>query len=112
MLPFERAGAPDTQLDKWADWVFRRRFGGNEVYYQATMQQLGEVADRIIARAEIQSGQTVLDIGTGDGIVGVRCLERVGAEGTVIFSDISASVIENCRELLASTTIAKTDFVV
>jgi arsenite methyltransferase len=93
-----------SPIDKWADWVFKRRFGGNQTLFRATMEQLGEVADRVLARAEIQQGNIVLDVGTGDGLLGSRAIERVGESGTVIFSDISGDVIDQCRSIFAGVT--------
>ncbi len=54
------------------------------------MEHLAGVRDRVLAHAEPLDGATVLDVGTGDGLIGLEALERVGASGRVIFSDISA----------------------
>ena len=39
----------------------------------------------------------VLDVGCGDGLIAFGALDRVGPEGRVIFSDISAALVERCR---------------
>jgi len=39
----------------------------------------------------------VLDVGCGDGLIAFGALERVGGNGQVIFSDISADLISRCR---------------
>lgn len=48
--------------------------------------------------AEPLEGAVVLDVGAGDGLIGLAALERVGARGTVIFSDISEALLEQCRQ--------------
>lgn len=47
-------------------------------------------------------GETLLDVGTGDGLIGVAALDLVGASGRVIFSDVSEALLERCREIVAS----------
>jgi arsenite methyltransferase len=53
----------------------------------------------VLDRAEIQAGETVLDVGCGDGLIAFGALERVGTDGRVIFSDISQVLLEVSREL-------------
>jgi ubiquinone/menaquinone biosynthesis C-methylase UbiE len=63
---------------------------------------LGElhlVRDRVLKRAEIEPGSTLLDVGTGDGLIGFGALEMVGSSGQVIFCDVSADLVDVCRAL-------------
>ena len=46
------------------------------------------------SRGEPVLGETLLDVGTGDGLIGVAALDLVGASGTVIFSDVSEALLE------------------
>ncbi|MDP9285207.1 MAG: class I SAM-dependent methyltransferase [Actinomycetota bacterium] len=63
--------------DRWAEWILERRFGGSE--QSAPMfDALAKVRDRVLERAEIQPGETVLDVGCGDGLIAFGALERVG----------------------------------
>ena len=39
----------------------------------------------------------LLDVGTGDGLIGFAALDRVGPLGQVIFSDVSADLLAECR---------------
>ncbi len=48
--------------------------------------------------AEPLEGGTLLDVGAGDGLIGLAALERVGAHGSVIFADISPALLEQCRK--------------
>lgn len=85
-------------MDKWAEWLLKKRFGGNEDIYKKTMEFMGAIRDRVLDAARIERGNTVLDVGCGDGLLAMGALDRVGAEGRVIFSDVSESCIEHCRQ--------------
>jgi arsenite methyltransferase len=80
--------APVTR-DRWAEWLAERRFGGD-------LEVRAEVLDTVLDRAELSEGETLLDVGCGEGLIGFGALER-GA-GTVIFSDISTDLLDFCRE--------------
>jgi ubiquinone/menaquinone biosynthesis C-methylase UbiE len=56
----------------------------------------------LLDRAQLTPGETVLDVGTGDGLIAFGALEWVGATGRVIFSDISQDALDRCREAVAA----------
>jgi len=47
----------------------------------------------------LQSGERVLDVACGTGLVSFRMLEAVGETGTVVGTDISAQMVEHARRL-------------
>ena len=49
------------------------------------LRRLAPVRDHILDRADIRPGDTVLDVGTGQGLLGLAALERTGQDGHVIF---------------------------
>jgi ubiquinone/menaquinone biosynthesis C-methylase UbiE len=55
--------------------------------------------DQILQHATITQGETILDVGCGDGLIAFGALDRVGEEGLVIFSDISQDLLEHCHSL-------------
>lgn len=61
------------------------------------MDHLAGVRDRLLANAGPLDGATLLDVGSGDGLIGLEALDRVGAGGEVIFSDISPAIVEHLR---------------
>jgi arsenite methyltransferase len=90
--------------DRWAEWILRRRFGGDEQAAATMLDTLGGVRDRVLERAEIREGDVVLDVGCGDGLIAFGALDRVGAAGRVLFSDISRDLLDVSRELAGGDT--------
>ena len=60
------------------------------------LEGLAHVRDKVLDRAWLEPGETVLDAGCGEGLIGFGALER-GA-GHVVFADASADVLDLCRE--------------
>jgi arsenite methyltransferase len=58
--------------------------------------ELVPVRDKVLDRAGLAEGETLLDVGCGEGMIGFGALER-GA-GHVVFSDISDDLLDFCRE--------------
>ena len=85
--------------DRWARWLLERRHGGDERQFEDLLPVLAEFQRRVIANAEIREGDVILDVGTGDGLIGFGALDSVGASGRVIFSDISQDLLDKCKEL-------------
>src|SRR5256885_7462313 len=85
-----------TTRDRWAEWLAERRFGGDPDVRADALAKLGRTRDRVLDRAELRKGETLLDVGCGEGLIGFGALER-GA-GRVIFSDISADLLDFCRD--------------
>ncbi|HEV2774538.1 MAG TPA: class I SAM-dependent methyltransferase [Solirubrobacteraceae bacterium] len=79
--------------DRWSRWLLERRDAGDERQRSAILDRLAPVRERVLAHAEPLDGATLLDVGTGDGLIGLEALDRVGPQGTVIFSDISDALL-------------------
>jgi arsenite methyltransferase len=86
--------------DIWAEWLAVHRYGGDPDVRRETLQKLAEVRDKVLDRAALSEGETLLDVGCGEGMVGFGALDR-GA-GHVVFSDISGDVLDVCRETAAA----------
>lgn len=93
----------DAENDPWAAWLSRRRHGGDLQMLRRMLDQLAPVRDRVIAGAHLRDGGAVLDVGCGDGLIAFAAAGVVGASGTVIFSDISAALLDQCRQIATDT---------
>src|SRR5436309_12176624 len=82
--------------DRRAEWILSRRFGGDAAAGEV-LEGLRKVRDRVLDRAELLEGETLLDVGCGDGLISFGALERGAAR--VIFSDVSQDLLDVSREL-------------
>jgi arsenite methyltransferase len=58
------------------------------------LASLAPVRDELLDLAEVDPGEVVLDVGCGNGLIGLGALDR-GAR--VIFSDVSQACLDDCR---------------
>lgn len=86
-----------TTADRWSDWILRSRDGGDPAWRARTLQFLGPIRDRVLDAAAPAPGETVLDVGCGDGLLAFAALDRVAPDGEVLFTDVSAPLLEHCR---------------
>ncbi|HEX6390802.1 MAG TPA: methyltransferase domain-containing protein [Solirubrobacteraceae bacterium] len=101
-----------VQPDQWSRWLRERRDAGDERQRSAIRDLLGPVRARVLSNAEPLDGATLLDVGTGDGLIGLEALERVGSAGTVIFSDISDALLAHVHDaVVAQGLLARARFV-
>jgi arsenite methyltransferase len=79
--------------DCWADWVLARREGGSG----GGLSHLAGVRDAVLDAAGLAPGQVIVDVGCGDGLIGLAALDRVGEHGHVVFADVSERLLDACR---------------
>ena len=85
--------------DRWHRWLLDVRFGGDAACREKDLTEfLYPVRDTVLDRARLRPGETLLDVGTGDGLIAFGALERLGPAGRVIFSDISQDLLDHCRK--------------
>jgi ubiquinone/menaquinone biosynthesis C-methylase UbiE len=89
----------ETVRDHWAEWLLERRFGGDSARHERAMDHLARVRERVLDNASVGEGETLLDVGAGDGLIAFGALERVGPNGRVIFSDVSEDLLAHSRAL-------------
>jgi arsenite methyltransferase len=85
--------------DKWAQWLLHKRHGEDSEIQKTQLTFLEQVRDKVLQNAKIVEGNTVLDVGTGDGLIAFGALDLVGRQGKVIFSDISQDLLDHCCSL-------------
>jgi len=85
--------------DRWAAWLAERRFGGSDEARAESEHLFTGFRARVLEGARVAPGETVLDVGCGEGLIGFGALDLVGDDGRVIFSDISEDVLSVCRAI-------------
>jgi len=95
-----------VEQDRWSRWLLEGRFGGDSEYAKEYLDKLREVRDRVLDHGlKLGDGTVLLDVGAGDGLIGFGALDRIGPTGRVVFSDISAPLLERCRSLAAEMAV-------
>jgi arsenite methyltransferase len=97
----------DEGLDKWAAWLLHRRDGDDPEQREKALEHLVPIRDRILDNARIRNGETLLDVGAGDGLIAFGAVERLGPNGRVIASDISADLVARTREIAQELGVAE-----
>jgi ubiquinone/menaquinone biosynthesis C-methylase UbiE len=69
----------------------------SRLYWEEVDPRFAPVVDGVIARAELQPGQRVLDLGTGTGAVAAKAAPAVGGKGSVLAIDPSAEMVALAR---------------
>src|SRR3984893_18960968 len=85
--------------DRWHRWLLDVRFGSDAAYREKNLPEyLYPARDTLLDKAQLRPGDTLLDVGSGDGLIAFGALERLGPGGGVIFSDISEDMLDHCRK--------------
>src|SRR5262245_23277913 len=88
---------------RWARWLLDQRHGGDLALRQQMLADtLYPWRDEILDRARLAPGDTLLDVGCGDGLVAFGALDRLGPSGHVIFPDLSPDLLAHCRAAAAA----------
>lgn len=87
----------DTGPDTWSRWLLQGRYGDDDALARHMAPALLALADRVLDLAEPRAGDTLLDVGTGDGLVALRAIARVGPGLQVWLSDISAALLQEAE---------------
>jgi arsenite methyltransferase len=68
--------------DRWHRWLLDVRFGGDPAArHEDLTGYLYPVRDKVLDKAQVRPGETVLDVGAGDGLLAFGALERLGSTG-------------------------------
>lgn len=84
--------------DIWSEWLLHRRHAGDPQWEPAVQQSIERYADRVLDNARLKPGMHVLDVGTGDGLVGLRAIARIGMTLQVQMTDISERMLRHAEQ--------------
>lgn len=88
-----------SQADEWSEWLLHTRFA-NDPEHERIVRSATEVfADRVLDGARLTPGMSMLDLGTGDGLVAFRAMSRIGPSLRVLLSDISSPLLCHAKAL-------------
>jgi SAM-dependent methyltransferase len=90
--------------DIWAEWLSVHRHGGDPDVRRQMLEETAAFRETVLDRAGLSEGETLLDVGCGEGLIGFGALDR-GA-GHVVFSDISDDCLEFCSNAAAALGVS------
>ncbi len=94
-----------TQQDIWSRWLLDRRFGGDPQQMKVVMNFLNPIRDNVLSHVNLHSGDVMLDVGCGDGLLAFGALENTAVE-RVVFSDISQDLLDHAQRLAQEMGVA------
>ncbi len=84
--------------DIWSRWLLHDRYAGDPQYEQVVRRDVNRYIDRVLDGAHLGTGMTLADMGTGDGAVAFRAIERIGPSLQVLLTDISQPLLTHAEE--------------
>lgn len=99
-MPVQQMDAPQghqQNTDQIAYWngAAGRRWADRQAAQDILLSRVAEI---LIDRAKPKTGERILDIGCGSGVVTIACAQRVGPSGLVLGVDVSAPMLERARQ--------------
>jgi arsenite methyltransferase len=67
------------------------------VLEQRIRTEVAAYVDRLLDAAKVGPAMTLLDVGTGEGVVAFRAIERFGPDLRVILTDVSSPLLQRAR---------------
>jgi arsenite methyltransferase len=97
------AGDPTTDL--WSQWLLHGRYADDPQFQQAVDALVARYVERLLDGAQLTAGQTVVDVGTGEGVVAFRAIERVGPTLSVWLTDASEPMLRHAERKATETGV-------
>jgi ubiquinone/menaquinone biosynthesis C-methylase UbiE len=85
--------------DVWSQWLLGRRHGGDLQQQSVILAAVERYRDRVLDGARLGPGMTLLDVGTGDGLIALGALARIGPALRVILTDLSPPLLQRAEQL-------------
>ena len=103
--PIDAAEFRDKQRDQWNSAAV----GWNE-WSGMIDRSAGKVSDQLVQMAGVKEGDRVLDVAAGYGEPSLTAARKVGPEGIIVATDISAEMLEFGRKRAAENGVENIEF--
>lgn len=80
--------------DLWSQWLLHQRHADDPHLQEAIRAVVDRYIDRVLDGAQLTAGQTLVDVGTGEGLVALRAMERVGQSLRAWLTDVSEPMLQ------------------
>ncbi|MDE2049476.1 MAG: class I SAM-dependent methyltransferase [Gammaproteobacteria bacterium] len=91
----DEAKAPAADL--WSQWLLHGRYAQDAEFQKAVHALVDRYVERVLDGAQLAAGRILVDVGTGEGLVAFRAIERVGASLRVWLTDISEPMLHHAE---------------
>ncbi|MGH8170938.1 MAG: class I SAM-dependent methyltransferase [Steroidobacteraceae bacterium] len=83
--------------DVWSQWLLQGRYAGDAEFREAVHALVDRYIERVLDGAQLAAGQTLADIGAGEGLTAFRAIERAGTSLRVWLTDISEPILRHAE---------------
>jgi ubiquinone/menaquinone biosynthesis C-methylase UbiE len=95
----------DSFNDPWARWLLHDRHGGDPLQGNAVEEGVRKYADKVLDALPLRPGMTLADVGSGDGLIAFRALERQDNALQVVVAERSAQLLAHARQVAVNRRI-------
>ena len=83
--------------DLWSQWLLHGRYADDPEYRKAVNALVDRYVARVLEGARLAPGQTLVDVGTGEGLLAFRAVDRVGPSLRVWLTDVSEPMLRHAE---------------
>lgn len=83
--------------DRWSQWLLHGRDAGDPQLRQSARALVDRYVDRLLDGARLAPGETLADVGSGEGVVAFRAIERTGPTLRVWLTDVSEPMLRHAE---------------
>lgn len=97
--------AKPPMADLWSRWLLHGRYADDPEFRKAVNALVDRYVARVLEGARLAPGQTLVDVGTGEGLLAFRAIDRVGPSLRVWLTDVSEPLLRHAQTQAAERGI-------